>query len=126
MTEALPVKPSWGLCFTAFKPFCPVGCRSSSTTIEGYFEGLLESKKQHRSVELNHEKCWIQTFGFKKHTQAARFSTPVFIRVIGLPREEDWPKDSLISYSINWGPKGSCTKLLHNQGPEENDLLCVS
>ncbi|XP_051243857.1 cyclin-dependent kinase 6 [Dicentrarchus labrax] len=43
--------------------------------------------------------------------------------VIGLPSEEDWPKDSPISYSVSWGPKGSCTKLLHNLGPGENDLL---
>ncbi|XP_038561184.1 cyclin-dependent kinase 6 isoform X2 [Micropterus salmoides] len=44
--------------------------------------------------------------------------------VIGLPSEEDWPKDSPISYSVSWGPiKGSCTNLLHNLGPDENDLL---
>ncbi|XP_044038208.1 cyclin-dependent kinase 6 [Siniperca chuatsi] len=43
--------------------------------------------------------------------------------VIGLPSEEDWPKDSPISYSVHWGPKGSCTKLLQNLGPDENDLL---
>lgn len=52
--------PSWGLCFTAFKPFCLVGCRSFSTTIEGYFERLLESKKQHHSVEIN-----IRSAGFR-------------------------------------------------------------
>lgn len=52
--------------------------------------------------------------------------TCVFFRVIGLPSEEDWPKDSPISYSFNWGPKGSCTKLLHNLGPDEKDLLSVS
>lgn len=50
----------------------------------------------------------------------------MFVRVIGLPSEEDWPKDSPISYSVSWGPKGSCTKLLHSLGPDENDLLSVS
>ncbi|TDH03215.1 hypothetical protein EPR50_G00160730 [Perca flavescens] len=43
--------------------------------------------------------------------------------VIGFPSEEDWPKDSPISYSVIWGPKGSCTNLLHNLDPDENDLL---
>ncbi|XP_029293862.1 cyclin-dependent kinase 6 [Cottoperca gobio] len=43
--------------------------------------------------------------------------------VIGLPSEEDWPKDSPIRYSVSWGPKGSCTKLLHNLSPDENNLL---
>uniref|UniRef100_A0A3Q4I9A7 mitogen-activated protein kinase n=1 Tax=Neolamprologus brichardi TaxID=32507 RepID=A0A3Q4I9A7_NEOBR len=45
------------------------------------------------------------------------------IFVIGLPGEEDWPTDSPISYSVNWGPQGSLTKLLPNLGPDENDLL---
>lgn len=57
---------------------------------------------------------------------AAAHSTRVFARVIGLPSEEDWPKDSPISYSISWGPKGSCIKLLHHLGPDESDLLSVS
>ncbi|XP_042361551.1 cyclin-dependent kinase 6 [Plectropomus leopardus] len=43
--------------------------------------------------------------------------------VIGVPSEEDWPSDSPVSYSVNWGPKNSCTKLLHNLSPDENDLL---
>ncbi|XP_070704179.1 cyclin-dependent kinase 4 [Pempheris klunzingeri] len=43
--------------------------------------------------------------------------------VIGLPSEDDWPKDSPISYSASWGPRGSCTKLLHSLGPDERDLL---
>uniref|UniRef100_UPI0037E84862 cyclin-dependent kinase 6 n=1 Tax=Semicossyphus pulcher TaxID=241346 RepID=UPI0037E84862 len=43
--------------------------------------------------------------------------------VIGLPSEEDWPKDSPISYSLSWGPKGSSAKLLHKLGPVENNLL---
>lgn len=50
----------------------------------------------------------------------------VSFSVIGFPSKEDWPTDSPISYSVNWGPKRSCTKLLHNLGPEENDLLSVS
>ncbi|XP_045896609.1 cyclin-dependent kinase 6 isoform X2 [Micropterus dolomieu] len=52
------------------------------------------------------------------------FAELFLLRVIGLPSEEDWPKDSPISYSVSWGPiKGSCTNLLHNLGPDENDLL---
>ncbi|XP_068433977.1 cyclin-dependent kinase 6 [Clinocottus analis] len=43
--------------------------------------------------------------------------------VTGLPSEDDWPKDSPISYPVNWGLKSSGTKLLHNLSPEENDLL---
>ncbi|XP_049417173.1 cyclin-dependent kinase 6 [Epinephelus fuscoguttatus] len=43
--------------------------------------------------------------------------------VIGLPSEDDWPDDSPILYSVGWGPQGSCTKLLHNLGPDENDLI---
>ncbi|XP_034395565.1 cyclin-dependent kinase 6 [Cyclopterus lumpus] len=43
--------------------------------------------------------------------------------VTGLPSKEDWPKESPIPYSVNWGPKSSCTKLLHNLSPDENDLL---
>ncbi|XP_047427780.1 cyclin-dependent kinase 6 [Mugil cephalus] len=43
--------------------------------------------------------------------------------VIGLPSEEDWPEDSLISYSAKWGPRGSCSELLPNLSPDENDLL---
>uniref|UniRef100_A0A3B4YRK5 Cyclin-dependent kinase 21 n=1 Tax=Seriola lalandi dorsalis TaxID=1841481 RepID=A0A3B4YRK5_SERLL len=50
----------------------------------------------------------------------------IFVRVLGLPSEEDWPEDSPISYSVSWGPKVSCTKLLHNLGQDENDLLAVS
>ena len=49
-----------------------------------------------------------------------------FFRGIGLPSEEDWPEDSPISYSLSWGTKGSCKKLLLNLGPDENDLLSVS
>ncbi|TNN85872.1 Cyclin-dependent kinase 6 [Liparis tanakae] len=43
--------------------------------------------------------------------------------VIGLPSKEDWPKESPISYSVNWGPERPCTQLLHNLSPGENDLL---
>lgn len=43
-----------------------------------------------------------------------------------MPSEEDWPEDSPISYSLSWGTKGSCKKLLLNLGPDENDLLSVS
>uniref|UniRef100_A0A8C6UWT9 Cyclin-dependent kinase 21 n=1 Tax=Neogobius melanostomus TaxID=47308 RepID=A0A8C6UWT9_9GOBI len=43
--------------------------------------------------------------------------------VIGFPCEEDWPKESPIPYQTHWGPATSCTNLLANLGPEENDLL---
>ncbi|XP_026215254.1 cyclin-dependent kinase 6 [Anabas testudineus] len=43
--------------------------------------------------------------------------------VIGLPDEEDWPKDSPLAYSVNLAPKGSCINLLPNLGPDESDLL---
>uniref|UniRef100_A0A3B3I654 Cyclin-dependent kinase 21 n=1 Tax=Oryzias latipes TaxID=8090 RepID=A0A3B3I654_ORYLA len=46
--------------------------------------------------------------------------------VIGLPSEEEWPQDSPISYSGSWGAPGSCTQLLPNLDPDENDLLSVS
>ncbi|XP_020488316.2 cyclin-dependent kinase 6 isoform X2 [Labrus bergylta] len=51
------------------------------------------------------------------------FAELFLLRVIGLPSEEDWPKDSPVSYSISYGPKGSNTMLLHNLGPCENNLL---
>ncbi|XP_041812619.1 cyclin-dependent kinase 6 [Chelmon rostratus] len=58
---------------------------------------------------------------FQGHTEVQQLQK--IFEVIGLPSEEDWPKDSPIPYSVSWGPKGSCNKLLHNVGPDENDLL---
>lgn len=49
-----------------------------------------------------------------------------FVRVIGLPSEEDWPADSPISYCIQWGLKCPGTKPLHNLDPDQNHLLSVS
>ncbi|KAM9843329.1 cyclin-dependent kinase 6 [Aulostomus maculatus] len=43
--------------------------------------------------------------------------------VIGLPSEEEWPKDSPISYSVTWGPKDPCPHLLPDLSPDEKDLL---
>ncbi|XP_060946436.1 cyclin-dependent kinase 6 [Limanda limanda] len=43
--------------------------------------------------------------------------------VIGLPAEEDWPRDSPIPYSSTWGPNISCSSMLNNVGKEENELL---
>lgn len=65
---------------------------------------------------------WLLRFGLHGLT----FLCFTFARVLGLPSEEDWPKDSPISYSVSWGPEVSCTKLLQNLGPYENDLLAVS
>ncbi|KAM9474443.1 LOW QUALITY PROTEIN: cyclin-dependent kinase 4 [Salvelinus alpinus] len=42
--------------------------------------------------------------------------------VIGLPSEEDWPRESPISYTCSWCPD-PCTQLLSNLGQEENNLL---
>uniref|UniRef100_A0A674N9Q8 Cyclin-dependent kinase 21 n=1 Tax=Takifugu rubripes TaxID=31033 RepID=A0A674N9Q8_TAKRU len=46
--------------------------------------------------------------------------------VIGFPREEDWPKESPISYSNSLRPGAACTKVLPSLGPHEQDLLSVS
>ncbi|XP_031689805.1 cyclin-dependent kinase 4-like [Oncorhynchus kisutch] len=43
--------------------------------------------------------------------------------VIGLPSEEDWPRESPISYTCSWCPRDPCTQLLSNLGQEENNLL---
>ncbi|KAM9346682.1 cyclin-dependent kinase 6 [Symphorus nematophorus] len=59
---------------------------------------------------------------FKGYTEVQQLQK--IFEVIGLPSEDDWPKDSPIPYSVSWGPNGSWTKLLHNMGPDENDLLC--
>uniref|UniRef100_A0A3B4YRI9 mitogen-activated protein kinase n=1 Tax=Seriola lalandi dorsalis TaxID=1841481 RepID=A0A3B4YRI9_SERLL len=58
---------------------------------------------------------------FQAYTEVQQLQK--IFRVLGLPSEEDWPEDSPISYSVSWGPKVSCTKLLHNLGQDENDLL---
>lgn len=50
---------------------------------------------------------------------------PMSHRVIGLPSEEDWPRESPISYSRSWCPRDPCTQLLSNLGQEENNLLLV-
>ncbi|XP_071324941.1 cyclin-dependent kinase 6 isoform X2 [Trachinotus anak] len=60
---------------------------------------------------------------FQAYTEVQQLQK--IFEVLGLPCEEDWPKDSPISYSVSWGPKVSCTKLLHNLGPDENDLLAT-
>ncbi|XP_040918489.1 cyclin-dependent kinase 6 [Toxotes jaculatrix] len=58
---------------------------------------------------------------FQAYTEVQQLQK--IFEVLGLPSEEDWPKDSPISYSANWGPKVSCTKLLPNLGEDENELL---
>lgn len=50
-------------------------------------------------------------------------------RVIGLPREEDWPKESPVRYSMAWGPTGTAqpsAQLLPSLSMQENHLLLVS
>ncbi|XP_029912880.1 cyclin-dependent kinase 6 [Myripristis murdjan] len=58
---------------------------------------------------------------FRGYTEAQQLQK--IFEVIGLPSEEDWPKESPISYSASWGPKGPCTHLLPSLGQEESDLL---
>ncbi|XP_037544665.1 cyclin-dependent kinase 6 [Nematolebias whitei] len=58
---------------------------------------------------------------FKGYTEVQQLHK--IFEVIGLPSEEDWPRDSPVSFSESWGPRGSCTKLLPNLDPDENDLL---
>ncbi|KAM8825591.1 LOW QUALITY PROTEIN: cyclin-dependent kinase 4-like [Synchiropus picturatus] len=41
--------------------------------------------------------------------------------VIGLPKQEDWPEDSPISYSPRWGTEGLCSRILADS--EADDLL---
>ncbi|XP_053708513.1 cyclin-dependent kinase 4 isoform X2 [Synchiropus splendidus] len=41
--------------------------------------------------------------------------------VIGLPKQEDWPGDSPISYSPQWGTEGLCARILADS--EADDLL---
>ncbi|XP_023813163.1 cyclin-dependent kinase 6 [Oryzias latipes] len=58
---------------------------------------------------------------FKGFTEVQQLQK--IFEVIGLPSEEEWPQDSPISYSGSWGAPGSCTQLLPNLDPDENDLL---
>ncbi|KAK5884686.1 hypothetical protein CesoFtcFv8_018483 [Champsocephalus esox] len=58
---------------------------------------------------------------FKGYTEVQQLQK--IFEVIGLPSEDDWPKDSPIRYSVNWGPTGSSSRLLHNLSPYANDLL---
>ncbi|XP_034046124.1 cyclin-dependent kinase 6 [Thalassophryne amazonica] len=58
---------------------------------------------------------------FKGQTEAQQLQK--IFEVIGLPSEEDWPKESPISYSASWGPKTPDTQLMPNLSPEENGLL---
>uniref|UniRef100_A0A673W952 Cyclin-dependent kinase 21 n=1 Tax=Salmo trutta TaxID=8032 RepID=A0A673W952_SALTR len=37
--------------------------------------------------------------------------------------EEDWPRESPITYTCSWCPRDPCTQLLSNLGQEENNLL---
>lgn len=50
---------------------------------------------------------------------------PMSHRVIGLSSEEDWPRESPISYTCSWCLRDPCTQLLSNLGQEENNLLLV-
>uniref|UniRef100_A0A8K9ULR1 Cyclin-dependent kinase 21 n=1 Tax=Oncorhynchus mykiss TaxID=8022 RepID=A0A8K9ULR1_ONCMY len=58
---------------------------------------------------------------FRGYTEAQQLQK--IFEVIGLPSEEDWPRESPISYSRSWCPRDPCTQLLSNLGQEENNLL---
>ncbi|XP_017274852.1 cyclin-dependent kinase 6 isoform X2 [Kryptolebias marmoratus] len=58
---------------------------------------------------------------FKGYTEVQQLQK--IFEVIGLPGEEDWPRDSAVSYSERWGPRESCAELLPQLDPDENDLL---
>ncbi|KAK5624273.1 hypothetical protein CRENBAI_000092 [Crenichthys baileyi] len=58
---------------------------------------------------------------FKGYTEVQQLQQ--IFELIGLPSEEDWPRESPILYSESLGPRSSCTKLLPNLGQDENDLL---
>ncbi|CAN9505448.1 unnamed protein product [Ophioblennius macclurei] len=56
--------------------------------------------------------------GYTENQQLQRI-----FEVIGIPSEEDWPKDSPILYSHSMGPKIFSVNVLPNRLPYENDLL---
>ncbi|XP_031427350.2 cyclin-dependent kinase 6 [Clupea harengus] len=61
---------------------------------------------------------------FRGFTEAQQLQK--IFELIGLPNEEDWPKESPIRYSLAWSP--TCmsrpgTQVLPSLGMEENDLL---
>ncbi|KAM4597818.1 cyclin-dependent kinase 6 [Polymixia lowei] len=58
---------------------------------------------------------------FRGNTEADQLHK--IFEVIGLPSEEDWPRESPVSYSHAWGPGGPCALLLPNLGQEENHFL---
>ncbi|XP_041942366.1 cyclin-dependent kinase 6 [Alosa sapidissima] len=61
---------------------------------------------------------------FRGFTEAQQLKK--IFEVIGLPSEEDWPKESPIRYSSTWGPAGMArpgTQLLPSLGMQENNLL---
>ncbi|XP_021165411.2 cyclin-dependent kinase 6 [Fundulus heteroclitus] len=58
---------------------------------------------------------------FKGYTEMQQLQK--IFEVIGLPDEEDWPRETPILYSDRLGPRVSCTRLLPNLDQDENDLL---
>ncbi|XP_055008408.1 cyclin-dependent kinase 6 isoform X2 [Boleophthalmus pectinirostris] len=57
---------------------------------------------------------------FRGYTEVQQLQK--IFEVIGFPSQEDWPKDSPLSYQ-SLSTASSCTKLLSNLGPDESDLL---
>ncbi|KAL0992725.1 hypothetical protein UPYG_G00097510 [Umbra pygmaea] len=58
---------------------------------------------------------------FRGYTEAQQLQK--IFEVIGLPSEQDWPKESPVSYSSGWVSAGTCAQILSNMGEEENNLL---
>ncbi|XP_036408774.1 cyclin-dependent kinase 6 [Megalops cyprinoides] len=58
---------------------------------------------------------------FREYSEARQLQK--IFEVIGLPGEEDWPVESPISYSSNWGTGARSAQLLPNLSQQENDLL---
>ncbi|KAJ7992276.1 hypothetical protein DPEC_G00276840 [Dallia pectoralis] len=58
---------------------------------------------------------------FRGYTEAQQLQK--IFEVIGLPSEENWPRESPISYPPSWASGGPGTTLLSRLGQEENNLL---
>ncbi|XP_076851831.1 cyclin-dependent kinase 6 [Brachyhypopomus gauderio] len=58
---------------------------------------------------------------FRGYTEVQQLQR--IFEVIGVPGEEDWPKDSPIHYKPSWSSTEPSTQLLPSVGSEENDLL---
>ncbi|XP_030649798.1 cyclin-dependent kinase 6 [Chanos chanos] len=58
---------------------------------------------------------------FRGYTEAQQLQK--IFEVIGLPKEEEWPRESPVCYNPAWAAQGSSAQLQARLGREENDLL---